>query len=155
MAAGGESYWEGSWYGNDTISRTTIDLNRIVRHADKQGRIQAEPRRSVFTLVDGVVAGELDGPLAPAPKPAGILIAGANPVAVDMTMARLMGFRCWSIPTLRRALENHPMGPLLDFPPGRIEIRSSEARWSRLAIEVPGDSLQFRPHRGWKGHIEL
>ena len=155
MAAGSESYWEGSWYGNDTISRTTVDLNRIVLYADKDGSLRREPQREVFNLIDGVIAGELDGPLAPTPKHAGVLLAGWHPVATDMAMARLMGFRCGAINTLRHALSReHPL-PLLDFPPEDIEIHSSDPRWRGIEIDVPGDSLEFRPHRGWRGHLEL
>ena len=35
----GEEYWEGSWYGNDTIWRTIVDLNIILLYADKNAKL--------------------------------------------------------------------------------------------------------------------
>ena len=32
----GDKYRIGSWYGNDTIWRTVVDLNHIVRYANKK-----------------------------------------------------------------------------------------------------------------------
>ncbi|MEZ5353954.1 MAG: DUF362 domain-containing protein [Bryobacteraceae bacterium] len=150
-----DSYWEGSWHGNDTISRTTIDLNRIVRYADCGGRLHDEPQRAVVTFVDGVIAGEKDGPLAPSPRAAGLLIAGETPAAVDAVMARCMGYRWDRIPTLRHAFGDRGPGRLAAFDPSEIEVMSESERWRGLAVSRSGHSLRFQPHRGWKGHVEL
>ena len=40
----GNAYAEGSWYGNDTISKTIVDLNRIAIYADKTGKIRTTRR---------------------------------------------------------------------------------------------------------------
>jgi uncharacterized protein (DUF362 family) len=155
MRESGNAFWEGSWHGNDTISRTTVDLNRIVRFADKFGRLQPVPQRPVFTIVDGVIAGERDGPLAPNPRAAGLVIAGENPVAVDLLLARLMGFRWQSIPTLAHAVENGGLYPLLPVEPDCVRAVSSDDRWHGLMPSLRGASLSFEPHPGWKGRIEL
>ena len=153
MRKTGNDMWDGGWYGNDTISRTTIDLNRIVRYADANGVLHDRPQRRVFSLVDGILAGERDGPLSPHPKPCGVLIAGTSPSAVDAAMARLMGYRWQSIPTLCHAFSES--AGLEDFPPSEIRTVSNSARWSCLAVDRPGDSFAFEPNPGWKGHIEL
>jgi uncharacterized protein (DUF362 family) len=44
-----------------------------------------------LAIVDGIVGMEGDGPIMGTPKPAGVLILGANLPAVDATAARLMG----------------------------------------------------------------
>lgn len=150
-----EGYWEGSWYGNETIARTTIDLNRIVQFARRDGTLAHQPQRAVFTIVDGVVAGDGDGPLAPTPRPAGILMAGADPAAVDIAAARLMGFRYRAIPTVRLALDGAAGFRLAGFEEAALRIVSSSPRWHGLDPCAAGDSLEFRPHKGWKGHIEL
>lgn len=159
MRHGPESFWEGSWFGNDTISRTTVDLNRIVRYGTRGGGLSEEVQRPVFSLVDGVLAGEKDGPLAPTPKPAGLLVAGLNPAAVDAVLARLMGYRPLSIPTLRHVFapseETGSRFPLACFPVGGIEIRSRHPRWNGIELEKGGDSLRFEAHQGWKGHVEI
>ena len=153
MREPGNDMWDGGWFGNDTISRTTIDLNRIVRYADANGVLHGRPQRRVLSLVDGILAGERNGPLAPDPKPCGILLAGTAPAAVDAVMARLMGYRWSAIPTLGHAF--HDAAGLETFPPSAITTVSNLAQWSNLSLEGPGPSLEFIPNPGWKGHIEL
>jgi uncharacterized protein (DUF362 family) len=48
--------------------------------------------RPMVAIVDGIVGMEGDGPLFGTAVPHGVLAAGADPVAVDSTCARLMGF---------------------------------------------------------------
>ena len=43
-----------------------------------------------FALVDGIVGMEGNGPIQGTPKHAGVLVAGADPVAVDATCCRIM-----------------------------------------------------------------
>lgn len=63
-----DPYFEGSWYGNDTIPRTITDLNKIVFYADKKGILKDNVQRKMFILVDAIIAGEKEGPLNPSPK---------------------------------------------------------------------------------------
>jgi uncharacterized protein (DUF362 family) len=51
-------------------------------------------------IVDGIVGMDGDGPLHGNAKPAGVLLMGVDPVAVDATGARLMGLPPERIPTL-------------------------------------------------------
>jgi uncharacterized protein (DUF362 family) len=44
-----------------------------------------------FTLVDGIVGMEGNGPIQGKPKPAGVLVAGSDMPAVDATCCRIMG----------------------------------------------------------------
>ena len=48
----------------------------------------AFPRQ--LAIVDGIVGMEGNGPIQGTPKPAGVLVAGSDPVAVDATCCRLM-----------------------------------------------------------------
>jgi len=150
---GDDAYWDGSWHGNDTISRTTVDLNRIVYFAGKTGRLVTRAQRTVFTLVDGIVGGDQDGPLSPTPRPSGLLIAGFHTPAVDAVMARAMGFRWSAVPALRHAYAE--TSPLATHRPGEIRIVSNSPEWADAHVDLPGHSLRYTPHRGWKGHVEL
>src|SRR6202050_3740565 len=47
--------------------------------------------RPDFAIVDGIIGMEGNGPIQGVSKPAGVLIAGDDPVAVDSTCARIMG----------------------------------------------------------------
>jgi uncharacterized protein (DUF362 family) len=96
-----DDLFDGGWFGNETIPRTTIDLNHILYfYSLKTGQIEDLPVRTVFHLVDGIVAGEKNGPLQPTAKPAGTVIAGFNPLLVDLAMAQLMGYQPRRIKTI-------------------------------------------------------
>jgi hypothetical protein len=57
-----DKYLEGGWYGNDTLCRTILDLNRILLYADSRGEMQREIQRRRLFLTDGIIAGEGEGP---------------------------------------------------------------------------------------------
>jgi uncharacterized protein (DUF362 family) len=101
----GDRISEGSWFGNDTLWRTILDLNRIALYADKEGHIVSSPQRKLFCLVDAVTAGEGEGPLEPTDVNCGAVFAGKNPLAVDAVAARFMGLNVDEIPQLERGFE--------------------------------------------------
>src|SRR5713226_9089271 len=59
------------------IDRSVAELNRIF------------PRS--FSIVDGIVGMEGNGPIQGKPKPCGVIVMGSDPVAVDATCCRVMG----------------------------------------------------------------
>lgn len=144
----------GNWYGNDTTWRMVLDLNRILLYGDAVGGWHDRPVRRFFSVVDGIVAGEGNGPLDPRPRPAGVIVAGSNPVAVDLTCARLIGFDYAKVPMLRRALERGDL-PLVGFSYADILVRSNAAALDRPLADLSGRILAFAPHFGWKGHVEI
>jgi hypothetical protein len=105
---------EGSWSGNDTLWRTCLDLNRILLYGRPDGTLADVPQRRVIHLVDAVVAGQGDGPLAPRPLPLGLLLAGGNAAAVDHVGARLLRYDPARIPISREAFGAFRW-PLADF----------------------------------------
>lgn len=58
-----------------------------------------------FALVDGIVGMEGDGPIKGTPKPAGLLVAGSDPVAVDATCCRIMRIDPFKIGYLQLATQ--------------------------------------------------
>ncbi len=143
----------GNWHGNDTTWRMVIDLNRILMYARADGRLEDKPVRRMFCIVDGIVGGEGNGPLDPTAKPAGIVVAGRNPVAVDLACAAVMGFDYKRLPMLLRAMAKHAM-PISGFEYEEVVCRSSGRNFNRPLHEFDGTSLAFEPHFGWKGHME-
>jgi uncharacterized protein (DUF362 family) len=143
----------GNWHGNDTCWRMVLDINRLLLYADEND-FPGESKKRYFAVVDGIIGGEGDGPASPDSYPAGIVLAGWNPVAVDCVGARLMGFDVRSIPQLAQAFETHPL-PLVDFPMEAIHLRSNNESWIKSLHQISSDcTFHFRPHFGWIGHIE-
>jgi len=75
-----------------------------------------------FVVADSIVVGEGQGPMAADPVELGVLLAGADPLAVDVTACHLMGFDPGEIEHLR-LLHEAGLGPLaLD----RIELEDPD-----------------------------
>jgi len=49
-------------------------------------------KEKYWCVIDGIIGGENNGPLSPNSKLSGVLIAGENPLSVDLVATRLMGF---------------------------------------------------------------
>ena len=144
----------GNWYGNDTTWRMVIDLDRILVYADKDGNLGDSPARRIFCIVDGVVAGEGNGPLDPIPKTAGIVVAGGNLIAVDLTCAGLMGFDYKRLPILYGPLTDERL-PLFAGKYSDVTCKSNNQQFSRALSEFNETNFAFKPHFGWQNHIEL
>jgi uncharacterized protein (DUF362 family) len=144
-------YVEGSWYGNDTIWRTIVDLNRVLMYSDHLGQMRESVQRKCLVFVDAVIAGEGEGPLEPRSKHCGLLIAGTCPLEVDFAAARFMGFDPKNIPQIRNGLEvsRYPIvqGQSNDF---NIIIFGEEEE-GRRRLEA---GMGFVPSAGWRDHIE-
>lgn len=95
---GKEAITAGSWYGNDTIWRTTLDLNHTLYFKGKS--------KKVLNIVDGVIAGEGKGPLEPQPKNIGMIIAGEHPGLVDACIAQMIGYDASKIKTIKNTLDH-------------------------------------------------
>jgi uncharacterized protein (DUF362 family) len=153
MFRGQDGNLEGSWYGNNTVWRMCLDLQRIVRYGQLDGAISAQPQRRVISITDAVIAGEGEGPMAPMPVPTGYLTGAVNPAAAEWVHSRLMGFDPRRIPLVVEAFSEFSH-PLADFPPSRILLRCGQAELSEDEIS-PRGGRSFAPASGWKGHCEL
>jgi uncharacterized protein (DUF362 family) len=157
-AAGlGERARNGNWWGNDTIWRTAIDLNKIFYLGDRQGAL-GSPSRRVLNVYDGIIAGERDGPMAPTPRPEGLLAAGEDGVATDVVVAWLMGFDWRRLPILQRAVGELAGGVRItdfDGDDRRLPLLWLEdGRENSLTLDRLDRNLGFEAHPGWKGRIE-
>jgi hypothetical protein len=98
----------GSWPGNDTCWRMALDLARIVEHADRNGRLQAERQRLHVMVTDGIVGGEGNGPLSPQPVTLGYLSFADNVAFGDYFNCLAMGFDPRRIPMIANAFRTAP-----------------------------------------------
>jgi uncharacterized protein (DUF362 family) len=143
----------GNWWGNDTIWRMILDLNAILLYANQDGGV-GSTRRRCFSVVDGIRAGEGNGPMAPDPVNAGLILAGTDPAAVDVVATSLIGFDYRKILHMREAFGDHPL-PISAVPAGAVRTVSSDPRLARgRFFDDPPLLYTFEPHFGWKGHIE-
>lgn len=145
----------GNWYGNDTIWRMILDLNKVLLYANPDGTMREGTfvnAKRYIGVVDAVLAGEGHGPLAPDPVRMGYLFCGTNPVAVDVVSAAFMGFDPLKIPTIARAFQvgSYPLCPF-SFADVRVACDGREFQLG----EIPDNwVIPFEPQFGWKGHIE-
>lgn len=158
-ARGDQFIRSGNWYGNRTTWRMCCDLNRCLYYSDKSGlHLDAPaPVRTVLTIIDGVLAGEGEGPLAPTDVPLGAVLAGTDPVAVDLVAVRLMGFDEKKLEKLRGPMDD--AGPRITAVRRPEEVRVGEV--ARGAAQTAERSLEeirwerpFVAHAGWVGHVE-
>ena len=141
----------GAWHGNDTAWRMAVDLARILHYGGGDGTLHPEVRRRHLALIDGIVAGEGNGPLAPTAVDARALIFADGVVEADRAACRLMGFDPADVPMVREA-SSDPRWPL-DPPTGPSPFVLDDG------VETPPDGLSsalgrpFRPPRGWRGYL--
>lgn len=71
----------GAHPGNDTIWRMVVDLYKSLLTKE----------RNYFTVIDGIMAGEGQGPFCPTSKHANVLIGGHDLLLTDIAAVRYMG----------------------------------------------------------------
>jgi uncharacterized protein (DUF362 family) len=162
-ARGDDFIRAGNWHGNRTTWRMCADLNRCVYYSDIEGlHPEAEqPVRRVLTVLDGIVAGDTNGPLAPRDVPLGVILASLDPVALDLAAVRLMGFEASRIPKIQRAMTSSNLRVTEVRRAEDVEIAETspgprqEPRPIRVyALRELDCPHPFVPHPGWLNHIE-
>jgi phenylacetate-coenzyme A ligase PaaK-like adenylate-forming protein/glycosyltransferase involved in cell wall biosynthesis/uncharacterized protein (DUF362 family) len=147
----------GNWWGNDTIWRTCLDLNKIVLYGNSDGTLRTptpDNRKRHFVLVDGIIAGQGRGPMNPDPLPAGLIVFGTHAPSVDAACATLMGFDVQKIPIVRQAFLCQQF-PLSSLNWQNVRMISNVDGWNHRLSDLPVEAaLNFKPHFGWAGHIE-
>ncbi|MDB6118070.1 MAG: hypothetical protein JWO08_1851 [Verrucomicrobiaceae bacterium] len=143
----------GNWHGNDTCWRMVVDLNKSLFYFDGAGQPRTEPLR-YLAVVDGIIGGEGNGPMAPDPKPCGVVVAGMNPLAVDTVCCALMGFDWRKIRMLLGAF-SVTRKKVATFEVEDLRVVSNEASKQKpLSEYTKEDGFAFKPHFGWVGAVE-
>jgi hypothetical protein len=145
----------GSWYGNDTIWRMILDLNKILLYADPSGRMREDSvinRKKYIGVVDGILCGEGFGPKTPDPKTMNYVIIGSNPLSIDSFCSIIMGFNPLKIPSIKNGYAIKSF-PIADFNFHDILIYADGN--PVLIDKLPEQYIsEFQAASGWKGHIE-
>jgi uncharacterized protein (DUF362 family) len=142
----------GAWYGNDTAWRMALDIARILRFARVDGTLAATPQRRHLALVDGIMAGEDEGPLTPKARPLGAVLFSPDICAADEACARLMGFDPQHLAIVRHAWEQ------MRYP--LTEEKAEDTQYKVNGAPLSGEELlkylptPFVPPKGWVGKME-
>lgn len=91
------------WYGNDTVWRMVMDLNLISLFGTKDGTISKEPQRTLYSLCDGIIGGQGNGPLDPDPLALGIVSFTNDAYLMDEIAGRLFKLNIDNVPLLKEA----------------------------------------------------
>ncbi|MEI8273992.1 MAG: DUF362 domain-containing protein [Paludibacter sp.] len=131
------------WPGNDTTWRMVMDLNKIATFGKMDGTISQKPQRMIYSLCDGIIGGQGDGPLDPKPLPLGIICFSNNSSLNDICMGTLMGFNIQKISLLRNALNE------IKNQNSKIEFNNKEVVLNGLLMH----SIPTLPPPGWVNYI--
>jgi uncharacterized protein (DUF362 family) len=149
----------GNWSGNRTTWRMCVDLNRCLYYSSAKGEHfdAPEPVRKVLTVMDAIIAGEGDGPLAPTNVPLGSIIAATDPIALDLVALRLMGFDEQNVPKICEPMADQRLRITRVSKPEDVVVYEVDARnhdvQRRRLSEIRCEHV-FLAHPGWIGHIE-
>jgi uncharacterized protein (DUF362 family) len=110
--------WRQYNHGDDDMIGRFVEIMTVVRPA--------------LCVVDALIVGEGDGPIANLPRWCGCILASTDPVATDVTIARLLG-QDWRKLQFAREAERRGLGV-------------------REPIEVAGVPLEEAAVAAWPGH---
>lgn len=145
----------GGWYGNDTLWRTIIDLNKVLLYSDEKGVLKEdikENRKRYIGIVDGILAGQGNGPVEPDEIKAGVVICGTNPVAIDCVAAKIMNFDYKKIPQIVNAFRSKKYN-LIEMQYKDIVCVYNQKEKIISEFEYP--YMKWNAPQGWVGHIEM
>jgi uncharacterized protein (DUF362 family) len=116
-------------YTHSFIHETLVDLLAI----------QREIHPGIFTVTDATICGDGPGPRTMVPVEKGLMLASADPVAIDAVAARIMGFEPMKIDYIRLAHEDGlGVGQI-----GEIEVLGEDISGLNFHFSV-GDNLASR-----------
>lgn len=124
--------YRGAWEGNDTCWRMAADLYLALMMRD----------RKCFTVMDGVVAGDKNGPFSTGRREARTIISGDNLVLADCVAVRLMDFKIDLVRYLKALLQREK----LDLSQVRVV---SDGYDVRDFFNDRRRYLSFTPPSGW------
>lgn len=130
------------WHGNDTTWRMVLDLNKISRYGKPDGTLSDDPQRLIFSICDGIIGGQGNGPLEPEPLPLGFISFTNNSVINDRAMAILMGLSVDKIPLLKYNSSNMESECQIRINGKKVKLEGL-IKFSTMAI----------PPIGWIGYL--
>lgn len=131
-----------------------LDLNKILLYGKPDGTLDPNMRKRYFSLVDGIIGMEGDGPVNGTPVNLNLIIAGFDPLNVDLVCTKLIGFDWRKIKMLYRAFDETDFR-IYQNSYEDIIIFSNIKSWNDKRLVDIDYYYKLKPHFGWKGNIEL
>jgi uncharacterized protein (DUF362 family) len=133
---GKEHHLDAAWHGNETTWRMVMDLNKIVMFGCSDGSIAESPQRAFYSLCDGIIGGQGNGPLHPEPLPLGVICFTNDSAWSDISMATLMGFDYKKIPLLVAA-SNFILNQQISINLNGKSVKLSELKDLAICTQAP------------------
>ena len=142
IGAGGGMISGGSWSGNETLWRMVLDLNHLVYFGRKTPK-------HIITVVDGIIAGEGQGPVKPSPRAAGLLLGGENPACIDAVLTRIIGYNLSRIPMVYHALTHRKSRFATDIAELKVVNTGQNGETKPLSLDQV-TRLDFEKPKHWR-----
>jgi len=138
-------HYRGAWDGNDTCWRMAADLYNVFVKDITGWRQRNGKNRGVktFSVLDGVVAGEGEGPFCPTAKPAQFIIAGEDLLLVDCIGVRLMDFKLEEVKYIDHLIRDNQVNL------NKVSLISEDLDTANF-FDQNKNYLQFVPPVDWK-----
>ncbi|HIE14981.1 TPA: hypothetical protein EYP70_06885 [Candidatus Bathyarchaeota archaeon] len=115
--------------------------------------MESVPQRRFFSIIDGIIAGERDGPMKAIPKAVGRVIGGENLIAVDVIATMLMGFDPNKLKYLTHLLKPHRYNLSINIED--IVVESNVQKYKDIFTLPRKETLCFDAPQTWEGYMEL
>jgi uncharacterized protein (DUF362 family) len=125
--------YSGSWSGNDTCWRMAADLYLALM----------TKKRKTFSVIDGVIGGEGNGPFTPNLKKSGVIITGTNLIAVDTVATRLINYNISKIKYLPALLKKFSISIK------NIKLNTDDPKIKNIFYDKKNKYLNFAPPSDW------
>jgi len=132
------------WYGNDTCWRMVMDLNLIIRYGRADGTLADTPQREIYSLCDGIIGGQGNGPLEPEPLALGIISFTSSSCLNDICMSILMGFSPEKIHLIESAMKQ------IKDDENCIYWNGKQITWKDLKQYA----VETKPSPGWEDYLK-
>lgn len=137
----------GAWYGNDTAWRMALDVANIVHYADRFGTLQDRVQRTHLSLIDGIIGGEGEGPLAPTAVSSRCLVFADQIALADLIACKLMGYDSTKLPIVDQAYR------VLHLPKISEQLCRLNGTTVRVCDIHPALGKRFLPPEGWLWYL--
>jgi len=126
------------WYGNDTTWRMVFDINAIALYGKSDGSMSETPQRQIYSLCDGIIGGQGNGPLNPEPLSLGILAFTNKAMLMDVVVGHLFKLEIDKVPLLKTANKEIQQNSLQVKVNNENVLMSDLSQWAVDVVLPPG-----------------